>query len=92
MATDPSILVTLLNPLEAAGFVTRNRDAADRRRRVVGLTAKGTRKLDLAAEAQRQAEDTIFAGLSSEQVAQLRDLLIALRDSRERTSADETCS
>jgi DNA-binding MarR family transcriptional regulator len=92
MATDPSILVTLLNPLEADGLVTRNRDSADRRRHVVTLTAKGRRKLDRAAEAQRQAEDTIFAGLSSEQRAQLRDLLIALRDSREPGSADQTCS
>jgi DNA-binding MarR family transcriptional regulator len=92
MATDPSILVTLLNPLETHGFVTRNRDSADRRRHVVSLTAKGKRKLERAAEAQRQAEDTIFAGLSSEQRAQLRNLLITLRDSRDPTSADETCS
>jgi DNA-binding MarR family transcriptional regulator len=92
MATDPSILVTLLNPLETDGFVTRNRDSADRRRHVVTLTAKGKRKLERAAEAQRQVEDTIFAGLCSEQRAQLRQLLIALRDSRGPTSADETCS
>jgi DNA-binding MarR family transcriptional regulator len=92
MATDPSILVTLLNPLEADGFITRSRDSADRRRHVVTLTAKGKRKLDRAAEAQRQAEDTIFAGLSAEQRVQLRDLLIALRDSRDPRSADETCS
>jgi DNA-binding MarR family transcriptional regulator len=92
MATDPSILVTLLNPLEADGFVTRTRDSADRRRHVVTLTAKGKRKLDRAAEAQRQAEETIFAGLSSEQRAQLRDLLIALRDSRDPGSPDEPCS
>src|SRR5688572_19352384 len=57
MATDPSILVTLLNPLEADRMVARNRDPADRRRHVVTLTAKGKRKLDRAAEAQRQAED-----------------------------------
>ncbi len=82
MATDPSILVTLLNPLEADGFLARNRDPADRRRHVVTLTAAGKRHLDRAAEAQRQAEDTIFAGLSTEQRAQLRDLLIALRDYR----------
>jgi DNA-binding MarR family transcriptional regulator len=92
MATDPSILVTLLNPLEADGFVTRNRDSADRRRHVVSLTAKGKRKLDRAAEAQRKAEDAIFAGLSSDQRAHLRDLLIALRDSRDAGPADETRS
>jgi DNA-binding MarR family transcriptional regulator len=92
MAIDPSILVTLLNPLEADGFLARNRDPADRRRHVVTLTAAGKRQLDRAAEAQRQAEDAMFAGLSTEQRAQLRDLLIALRDSRDSTSADAACS
>jgi DNA-binding MarR family transcriptional regulator len=92
MAIDPSILVTLLNPLEADGFLARNRDPADRRRHVVTLTAAGKRQLDRAAEAQRQAEDAMFAGLSTEQRAQLRDLLIALRDSRDPTSADAACS
>jgi DNA-binding MarR family transcriptional regulator len=29
MGIDPSILVTMLNPLEESGFVTRRRDAAD---------------------------------------------------------------
>ena len=88
MGTDPSILVTLLNPLEADGMVARTRDPADRRRHVVTVTAKGKRKLDLAAEAQRQAEDAIFAGLSTEQRAQLRELLIALRDSKRGAAAD----
>src|SRR3954453_3901951 len=38
MGVDPSILVTLLNPLEAGGFVSRERDSVDRRRHVVTLT------------------------------------------------------
>jgi DNA-binding MarR family transcriptional regulator len=80
--------VTLLNPLEADGFVARTRDRADRRRHVVTLTAAGKRHLNRAAEAQRKAEDAIFAGLSAEQRAELRDLLIALRDSRDAPSAD----
>jgi DNA-binding MarR family transcriptional regulator len=83
METDPSILVTLLNPLEADGLLARTRDPADRRRHVVTITASGRRRLDRAAEAQRQAEDHIFAGLSTEQRDQLRELLIALRDSRD---------
>src|SRR5918994_3814897 len=32
MGIDPSILVTMLNPLEESGFVTRRRHPADRRR------------------------------------------------------------
>src|SRR4051794_2652765 len=35
MDIDPSILVTLINPLEADGLVTRERDPADRRRHLV---------------------------------------------------------
>src|SRR5215207_10764342 len=90
MATDPSILVTLLNPLEADGFVARTRDPADRRRHVVTLTDAGRRQLERAAEAQREAEDAIFAGLSADQRDQLRGLLIALRDSPDAASDVET--
>src|SRR3954466_2412857 len=80
MSTDPSILVTLLNPLEADGFIARNRDPADRRRHVVTLTDAGRRQLERAAEAQREAEDTLFAALSADQRDQLRVLLMELRD------------
>lgn len=92
METDPSILVTLLNPLEADGFLARTRDPADRRRHVVTITASGKRRLERAAEAQREAEDAIFAGLTDEQRSQLRELLVALRDSRDAAAADEACA
>jgi DNA-binding MarR family transcriptional regulator len=81
MDVDPSILVTLLNPLEADGLLSRARDPADRRRHVVTLTPAGSRRLDSAAQAQREAEDQLFAGLSEKQRGLLRDLLLALRDS-----------
>jgi DNA-binding MarR family transcriptional regulator len=80
MNVDPSILVTLLNPLEAAGYLSRDRDAADRRRHVVNLTPAGERQLDTAATAQRQAEDELFVGLTDAQRVQLRELLLILRD------------
>jgi DNA-binding MarR family transcriptional regulator len=81
MEVDPSILVTLLNPLEADGLVSRDRDPADRRRHVVTLTPAGRRQFDRSAKAQREAEDALFAGLTTEQRDELRLLLIALRDS-----------
>src|SRR5215210_404657 len=81
MGVDPSILVTLLNPLEAGGFVARERDPADRRRHVVTLTAAGRRHFESATRAQREAEDALFAGLDDDQRQQLSAVLGALRDS-----------
>ncbi len=80
MSVAPSILVTLLNPLEEDGFVSRERDAADRRRHVVTLTRDGRRRLDEAACAQRAAEDDLFAGLDGPQRRQLAAALVVLRD------------
>jgi DNA-binding MarR family transcriptional regulator len=77
---DPSILVTLLNPLEADGLVTRKRDPDDRRRHLVTLTPAGERQLASASRAQTQTEDELFASLDDDQREQLRALLLVLRD------------
>ncbi len=81
MEIDPSILVTMLNPLETDRLLTRERDSADRRRHTISLTEAGSRRLAQAAAAQRAAEDELFGGLDSKQREQLRALLLALRDS-----------
>jgi DNA-binding MarR family transcriptional regulator len=88
MGLDPSTLVTMLNPLEEAGFVTRRRDADDRRRHTVLLTDAGRDQLIEAARAQREAEDVLFAGLHGDQREQLREILLALRDSTRVTCPD----
>ena len=80
MDVDPSILVTLLNPLEADGYLSRERDPTDRRRHVVTLTPAGGRQLDRAAQAQRDAEDELFASLTDVQREQLRRILLVLRE------------
>src|SRR5829696_7528170 len=80
MGVAPSILVTLLNPLEAAGLVSRERDPGDRRRHLVTLTRRGERKLAASARAQLQAEEELFASLDDDQREQLRGLLVVLRD------------
>src|SRR5215203_4737833 len=80
MDVDPSILVTLLNPLEADGLVTRERDPGDRRRHLVTLTPAGEKHLVSASRAQKETEDALFASLDENQHEQLRSVLIALRD------------
>jgi MarR family len=87
MDVDPSILVTLLNPLEADGYLFRERDPTDRRRHVVTLAGAGERQLERAAQAQRDAEDELFAGLTEVQRAQLRRLVLVIRDQLEHNSA-----
>jgi len=74
----PSMLVTLLNPLEADGLVARERDPADRRRHLVTLTRSGEKQLASAARAQKETEDALFASLDDDQRDQLRGLLLAL--------------
>jgi DNA-binding MarR family transcriptional regulator len=80
MDVDPSILVTLLNPLEADGLVTRERDPSDRRRHLVTLTEAGERHLASASRAQKETEEALFASLDDDQREQLRTLLVVLRD------------
>src|SRR3954451_20031449 len=76
----PSMLVTLLHPLEADGLGSRERAPDDRRRHLVTLTPAGERQLAAASAAQKQAEDELFAALDDQQREQARALLIALRD------------
>src|SRR3954469_6711124 len=76
----PSMLVTLLNPLEADGLVTRERGPADRRRHLVTLTPAGEKQLASASRAQKDTEDALFASLDNDQREQLRGLLLALSD------------
>lgn len=80
MNVDPSILVTLLNPIEADGYVSRQRDPTDRRRHVVTLTPAGEQHLTSAARAQRNAEAELFAGLTDTQREELHKLLLALSE------------
>src|SRR3954451_11502893 len=64
MDVDPSVVVTLLNPLEADRYISRQRDPSDQRRHVVTITSQGERQLDRAARAQREAENELLAGLT----------------------------
>jgi DNA-binding MarR family transcriptional regulator len=88
MKLDKSVIVSLLNPLETSGFVSRERDTTDRRRHLVRLTTAGKQQLDKAARAQHNAEEELFAGLSVDQRRVLADALIVLRD----TLATDDCS
>ncbi len=89
MEIDHSVLVGLLNPLEAARLVRRERDTVDRRRHVVTLAAAGKRRLTQADQAFRDAEDAFFAPLSAHEREQLHSLLTRLRAAAEAAVAHD---
>ena len=75
MVMDANSVVLILNELEAAQFSMRRRDAQDRRRHIVELTASGRRALDKADRAREVIEDEICASLSADERKTLRRLI-----------------
>ncbi len=90
MGIDHSVLVNLLNPLEAGGLIRRERDTVDRRRHVVSIAAAGRRRLAQADQAFRDAEDAFFAPLAADERDQLHALLARLRQATG-SPADHDC-
>jgi DNA-binding MarR family transcriptional regulator len=91
MDVDPSVLVTLLNPLEADGLISRERDLDDRRRHLVTLTPAGERHLDCAAQAQRDTDEALLAGLGADEREQLNALLVAVLDNLAQGADESAC-
>lgn len=80
MFMDANGVVILLNELEAAGYSIRRRDAQDRRRHIVEITAAGRRAVERADLARESLEDEVLAGLSAEERATLRTLVQRVLD------------
>ena len=90
MGIDHSVLVNLLNPLEAERLIKRERDAADRRRHLVSIASAGRRRLAEADQAFRDAEDAFFASLTADEREQLHGMLSRLREATG-SPADPDC-
>lgn len=63
VSVDKSKLVAILDELEAAGYVVRKPDPADRRARIIEATPEGMRALETAAAEVAAVEDELLAGL-----------------------------
>jgi DNA-binding MarR family transcriptional regulator len=74
-AVDPNTMVGILDRLEAAGRVSRDRDPRDRRAYLVRITAAGRRTFERCLPRQRQATARCWARLSPTDLDQLRRLL-----------------
>jgi DNA-binding MarR family transcriptional regulator len=76
LSMDSNTGVLILNDLEDFEFVERRRDPSDRRRHIVDITRRGLEALEAAEQAQGSIEDEILAGLSVEDRATFRRLLV----------------
>ena len=73
---DANNTVLLLNGLEMRDFAERKRHPEDRRRHIVEITPDGVEALERAERAMDSLEDDVLRGLSQDERATLRDLLL----------------
>jgi DNA-binding MarR family transcriptional regulator len=87
MLLDANTVVLLLNELESRGYSLRRRDADDRRRHVVDITARGRAALARAEKAREAIEEEVFGELTAQERETLRRILVKALDGVARAAA-----
>lgn len=80
---DRSQVVGFVDRLERNGLVTRSRDARDRRRMLVSITAEGVAAERRVTDAARDVQPVLFDALSPAEQAQLVRLLQRVLDAHD---------
>jgi DNA-binding MarR family transcriptional regulator len=80
MKLTQNTMVTWLNELEEAGYISRLRDPDDRRKHNVTITEHGAEALERAETELRKLEDDVLSGLTADERTQLRKLLAKALD------------
>jgi len=75
---DKSRLIGLLDGLEGEGLLRREPDPADRRAKIVALTALGQARYEAARLAIREMEMRLLDGVEETEIVRLRQLLAGL--------------
>ncbi|MDG4809671.1 MarR family winged helix-turn-helix transcriptional regulator [Micromonospora sp. WMMD1120] len=75
LGIDRTVLTYLIDDLEGPGFVVRRADPADRRNRLVDVTAAGRAAWEQRRSTLRQVEAHLLGALTSTESATLRGLL-----------------
>jgi DNA-binding MarR family transcriptional regulator len=75
MSLDPTLMVALIDDLEAQELCERTRNPSDRRRYVVRITAKGRRLYRKARAVSDRIEADVFDPLDDDERARLAELL-----------------
>jgi DNA-binding MarR family transcriptional regulator len=76
---EPSSVVRLLDRMERAGWITREADQTDRRRKIVRPTEKAEPVWQQIKARGMRARERGLRGLSEEQIAMTRDVLRQIR-------------
>jgi DNA-binding MarR family transcriptional regulator len=76
LGIDRTVMTYLVDDLEQAGLVERRPDPADRRARQVMLTDRGRHVLTDSAERLAEVERIVLSGLTTDEAAVLRHLLV----------------
>lgn len=74
----PSVVVDMLDELEALGAIRRIPQPEDRRRRVIQLTDAGREMRDQAGRAAHAVDTDLLRGLSPAMAGELRAALIKM--------------
>jgi DNA-binding MarR family transcriptional regulator len=83
LGIDPSDLVGLLDVLERAGYLARQRDPADRRRHAVSATDAGRDALARFDRVAEQVADDVFGVIDPRRRAELEALLLEVLEAHE---------
>jgi DNA-binding MarR family transcriptional regulator len=86
---DHSILVTMLNPLEAEGLIERRRSCTDRRRHNVSITTAGRKRQSEASASVGRLEEQILEALPEQGRRQLAELLWTLMSAAQQQHGEE---
>ena len=78
IAVDPRNAVPLIDSLAERGLLAREVDAADRRRRVLTLTARGQKLAADLASIGAEIENDFFSPLTTAEQQSLRQMLLSL--------------
>lgn len=90
MIEEGTTITRILDKLEDAGYISRERSEPDRRQVVCVATAAGVRLLDKIDPVIDAADEEAVASLSAREVAQLIDLLDAVRATNAERGAPRT--
>ena len=77
LAVDRTTLGRTLRPLERDGLLELAADASDKRSRALKLTAKGVKRVSVAREGWKQAQQRFETAYGAQRAAELRRLLDA---------------